>query len=185
MGRITDVILLCEDRQHEAFARRLLKEFGVEKRRVRVKPAPKGRGSGEQWVRQNYVQEVKALRNKNYIQGVALLIIIDEDTTSTKARQVTLAESLTQAGLTPREDDEAIIHLIPARNIETWIAYLGGEDIDETQPYPKLQQQRDCEPHIKQLKQMCDDRALRRPAPASLEQACLEFRARWRASSSP
>lgn len=33
---------------------------------------------------------------------------------------------------------------------------------------------------VGKLKEMCDQRALRQPAPASLERACVEFDARWR-----
>jgi hypothetical protein len=142
--RVTQVVLLCEDSQHETFARRFLELLGVHRRAVRVEKAPKGRGSGEQWVREAYPKEVKALRSKRYIEGRALLVIIDEDTQSTGARTVGLGQALKDHDLSDRPRDEAIIHVIPARNIETWITYLAGQDVNETTAYPKLDRPGNC-----------------------------------------
>lgn len=147
---------------------------------VRVEKAPKGRGSGEQWVREAYPKEVKALRSKRYIEGRALVVIIDEDTQSTGARTVGLGQALKGHDLSDRPRDEAIIHVIPARNIETLITYLAGQDVNETTAYPNLDRPGNCADLVGKLMEMCDQRALRQRAPASLERACVEFHARWR-----
>lgn len=178
--RVTQVVLLCEDGQHEAFARRFLARLGISPRAIRVEKAPKGRGSGEQWVRQAYSKEVKALRAKPFIGGRTLVVMIDEDSTATRSREATLQQALADHALPDRSPDEAIIHVIPARNIETWIAWLDGQDVNETDTYPRLPRESDCGEHVRSLKEMCDQRALRQPAPVSLERACVEFRARWR-----
>jgi len=178
--RVTDAVLLCEDGQHEAFARRFLVSCGLDRRRIRVEKAPRGRGSGEQWVRQAYAKEVGALRSAPHIKGRVLFVVIDEDTSATTARSAALAESLVQSGLKARLSDEAIVHAIPARNIETWLAYLGGAEVDEETSYQKLPRERDCASQATALKEMCDQRSLRQPAPPSLERACEEFRVRWR-----
>jgi hypothetical protein len=180
--RTTQVVLLCEDTQHEVFARRFLELNGVSGRAIRVEKAPKGRGSGEQWVREVYPKEVGAHRSENYIKGRALIVMIDEDTQATGSRAEALVSALEHHEQGERTPDEAIIHAIPARNIETWIAYLDGEDVDETRekPYAKLSRQKDCRPHVKKLKEMCDRGRLREPAPKSLERTCTDFRRRWR-----
>lgn len=178
--RMTQVLLLCEDDQHEAFARRFLETLGVYRRAVRVEKAPRGRGSGEHWVRAAYAKEVKGFRSRNFIEGRALVVMIDEDTAATPARRQALQQALAENGLAPRSQDEAIVHAIPARNIETWLAYLGGSDVNELHPYPRLRRAGDCSTHVAALRAMCDRGALRSPAPASLADACGEFRGRWR-----
>ena len=179
-GRVTQVVLLCEDNQHEAFARRFLGKLGVSPRSIRVVKSPKGRGSAEHWVKLQYAQEVRHLRAGRHIIGRALVVLIDEDTASTQSRQSALATSLEQAGFPPRAHDEQIIHAVPARNIETWLAYLDGQTVDEQTAYPKLEQQRDCKKQVETLKVMCDSRKLKEPAPSSLVATCSEFRSRWK-----
>jgi hypothetical protein len=56
--RKVQLIILCEDRQHAACVRRFLETSGWEKRQIEVILNPKGRGSGEQWVRERYACEV-------------------------------------------------------------------------------------------------------------------------------
>jgi hypothetical protein len=42
-----------------------------------------------------------------------------------------LQDGLAQARLDPRAAEEKIVHLIPKRNIETWILNLNGHTVDE------------------------------------------------------
>lgn len=42
---------------------------------------------------------------------------------------------LEKVGLSPPTPNERIIHLIPKRNIETWVLCLTGEDVDEQSDY--------------------------------------------------
>ena len=50
--------------------------------------------------------------------------------------------------------------------------------VDETRQYPHLRAQRDCQPSVKSLHQMCEQNRLREPAPSSLVAACVEYRQR-------
>lgn len=177
MSRRTQIVVLCEDNQHESFALRFLQLCGYKS--VRVEKSPKGRGSGEQWVRARYAREVGALRQAPYITGRALVVVVDEDTAVTEDRATTLAAALVAEKQSPRAPEERVIHVIPERNIETWLAYLRGETVDSTKEYAKLRNnERACQPMVVALKQMCDKGALRQPAPRSLELACQEFRSR-------
>lgn len=173
-----DVILVCEDVQHEVFARRFLEKIrkGL---KVRVYKSPLGRGSGEAWVRQRYALEVNALRAANYIRNRALIVMIDEDTSATAPRVMKLAQALEEGGHDPRSEDEAIVHVIPARNIETWIAYLQGQGVDEVNEYPKAKPPHRCDRETTELVNMCREGELREPAPPSLERACKEFQSRF------
>lgn len=175
--RRVQLVILCEDRQHSAFARRFAEASGWDKRQIQVILSPKGRGSGEQWVREQYASEVRKLRCAPHVAR-ALVTVIDEDTSGAGCRDAQLAKALEEVGLPARKADEAVLHIIPARNIETWLAYLTGVEVDETKPYPKLAQERDCRPMVETLKSMCDAGLLRNPVPPSLSQACDEYRTR-------
>ncbi len=124
---------------------------------------------------ENYAAEVRALRAKRHIAR-ALVVALDQDTRSAGERELEPANALSAAGLDPRAVDEPVIHVIPARNIETWLTYLGGGTVDETAEYQKLEHERDCAPMARALKHMCDARVLRSPEPTSLARTCVEYR---------
>jgi len=63
MSRTVQWVVLCEDRQHETFARRFLKIAGLSARRLRAEIAPRGRGSAEQFVRERFPKELSAYRS--------------------------------------------------------------------------------------------------------------------------
>jgi hypothetical protein len=70
---------------------------------------------------------------------------------------------------------------IPTWNIETWLAYLDGAEVDEGRSdYPRLDRERECQRHVEKLIQMCDAGKLREPSPLSLDAACSEYRTRLR-----
>ena len=174
--RRVQLVLLCEDGQHEAFMRRVFVALGWDSRGIRVEKSPKGRGSAEQWVRARYADEVRKLRASAVTR--ALVVAIDEDVQGEGRREAQLAEALVEAGSTPRRDDEPVLHAIPARNIETWIAYCDGHDVDARTVYARLVRERDCGPGAVALGRMCRERRLREPAPPSLQRACAELRSR-------
>ncbi len=157
--------------------RRFLETSGWEKRQIEVILNPKGRGSGEQWVRERYASEVKKLRSAPHVAR-ALVTVIDEDKQGAGRREAQLAEALKDAGLPARKADEAVLHIIPARNIETWLEYLKGETVDERKNYTKLTKERDCREIVPALRAMCEERKLREPTPPSLVRACDEYRTR-------
>jgi hypothetical protein len=75
-------------------------------------------------------------------------------------------------------DAKRVAVFIPARNIETWLAYLDGQVVNENDAYPRLERERDCQHHVRRLYEMCQQGVLRQPAPQSLAAACVEYRAR-------
>lgn len=168
-------IILCEDVQHESFARRTLKYLGA-KGQPRVVRAPGGRGSGEQWVRNRYPLEVKALRGGHVER--TLVVVVDADTSTVAERRSQLDLALTSAGHPSRAPGERIILLIPRRNVETWIAALETQPptlLDESSEFPRLSgEESACDPMCRQLADLCSRRAgLDQP---SLAEACLEWR---------
>jgi hypothetical protein len=180
MSRNVNIVILCEDRQHEAFARRFLAQAGSSFRIQRVEVSPKGRGSGEHFVRARFAKELAYYRERKHRVGQALIVVIDADGRTVAERVEQVENTAAEAGQEPRSADERVAVFVPARNIETWIAYLGGQSIDEdrAQPYPRLEHQRDCQTHVERLFGMCQQGTLRKPSPPSLDAACREFQSR-------
>jgi hypothetical protein len=96
---------------------------------------PSGRGSGEQWVRKKYAEEVRDHRRRATRAEKALVVLIDTDTQTVVERQNQLRKELTAANSDPRGDAERTAHLIPKWCIETWILCLTGGTVDEDADY--------------------------------------------------
>src|SRR5206468_2025593 len=136
LSRRVQLVLLCEDSQHEAFARRFLEKMGWETRAIRVEKAPGGRGAGEQFVRERYPLELKAHRSRPVSQALVVLIDGDSDGTATRLRQ--LDQACREAAVAERTQAEGVAVFVPTWNIETWLAYLDGEAVaEERSGYPR------------------------------------------------
>ncbi|MGI6418744.1 MAG: hypothetical protein ACOX1P_24115 [Thermoguttaceae bacterium] len=181
MSRNVNVVILCEDRQHEAFARRFLEQTGKGLRVQRVEISPKGRGSGEQFVRERFAKELAYYRARQHRVEQALIVVIDADRRAVAERVEQVDAAAVEGDQERRRPTERVAVFVPAWNIETWIAYLAGQSVNENDTYPRLRRERDCQQHVEQLYQMCQQGALRAPVPPSLEAACNEYRARLQA----
>ncbi|NLY02663.1 MAG: hypothetical protein GXY83_41945 [Rhodopirellula sp.] len=181
MSRNVNIVILCEDRQHEAFARRFLAQAGKGLRVQRVEVNPKGRGSGEQFVRARFAKELAYYRQRQHRVEQALVVVIDADRRGIEERVSQIDDAATEGGQERRRADERVALFIPARNIETWLAYLDGQTVNEDDAYPRLERERDCQRHVEMLYEMCQHHSLRPPAPPSLEAACAEYRDRLQA----
>ncbi|MBX9788740.1 MAG: hypothetical protein K2Y37_07470 [Pirellulales bacterium] len=172
MSRNVQVVILCEDRQHEAFARRFLDRMGIGARLLRVSKSPQGRGSAEQFVGEQFAKELEYYRARSHRVEQALVVKVDAD-------RFDVAERVSRVeGHSTRRDGERVAIFVPARNIETWLSYLDGQSVDETNSYPRLRRESDCRKHVDVLIGMCQRQQLRQPAPPSLEAACKEYLAR-------
>jgi hypothetical protein len=157
--------------------------MGWDTRTIRVEKAPAGRGAGEQFVRERFPRELKAHRSRPVSQ--ALVVMMDGDAGGVEIRLQQLAKACRDAGVTERAGHERVAFLIPTWNIETWLAYLDGEDVEEGKSdYPRLPQERECRRHVAALVQMCDAQKLREPSPESLQRACSEYRTRLQQETS-
>lgn len=107
--------------------------------------------------------------------GGILVVMIDGDHYSIEQRLQQMDRACEQRGVLPRTTSDKVAVFVPTRNIETWLAYLDGERVNETNTYPRLQRERDCKRHVDVLAQMCAEKNLRTPVPTSLEAACHEY----------
>ena len=166
------LVLLCEDQQLACFMRRFLKRRGWKSHDIREEIAPIGKGSGEQWVRERFPDELLAMRQRG---NVALVVGTDADTMTVADRIATLDNLCQARGIAIRTAQERVIMVVPKRNIETWFAYLRGTNTNEIDTYPRYKQESDCRGDVVVLENMCSARALRQPAPPSLSAACVEY----------
>jgi hypothetical protein len=173
--RRVQMVILCEDRQQEVFARHFLEKRGFTGR-FRVEICPAGSQSGEQYVRTKYPLEVKAYRrNRNHV-SIGLVILIDADNYTVKERHKQLDDILGEQFLPLRQQDEAISVFVPKRNIETWIHHLiQGESVDEKKTYTKFAKAGDCKSYAEVLANQCRAQNLPQTAPQSLQAACEEI----------
>ena len=173
--RRVQIVILCEDRQQEVFARHFLKKRGFTGL-FRTKICPPGSQSGEQYVRTQYPMEVKAYRqNKNRV-SIGLVVLIDADTGTLQERLNQLASILDEDAQDKRRSHEAIAIFVPKRNIETWIHYLQGETVNEEDAYAKYEKNETvCKTYVENLADRCYSQNLPEDAPRSLQAACREL----------
>jgi hypothetical protein len=132
---LPQVIVLCEDNAHYHFVRAYLVARGWQSRRIRpLLPLP-GQGSGEQWVRQKYPQELKAHQAMRGHRNVALIVMIDADRSTVQDRLRQLDREAQQAGTAARGEGDRVAIFVPRRNVETWYRYLDAGDVNEETDY--------------------------------------------------
>jgi hypothetical protein len=64
-------------------------------------------------------------------------VSIDADAGDVAHRARQFEESLATESMSRRAEGERIIHLIPKRNVETWILNLNGHHVDEETDYSR------------------------------------------------
>ena len=177
MSRRTQLVILCEDTQHEAFLRRFFSIMEWPKRRFRVVRAPSGRGAADEFVRRQFVVELREHRRRRVDRAV--VVMVDGDARGVARRIRELDDACQQSGVPPRSGEDRVAVFVPTWSVETWLAYLDGETVtQDRKDYPRLRRERECGRHVDRLAAMCRADSLRRPAPPSLLAACDEFRAR-------
>ncbi len=139
MVKPSQVILLVEDSRQRQFLFRYLRKLGYGTHEMRIELSPPGKGSAEQWVREQFAAEVQALRRRQ--AQTKLIVIIDADTHTVQQRLDQLDQSLRNAGVSAIADDEGIARLVPKRNIETWIRCLNDVQVDEDTDYKRQSDQ--------------------------------------------
>jgi len=176
VSRNVRIILLCEDQQHATFVRSFLEKMGWVTRDLRLVLSPTGRGSAEYFVCNQFPKELRMVRSKRG-ERAYLIVMVDGDSVGVAKRKASLKAACEEQGMAPPGDTDNVLICVPTWNIETWLAYLGGEMVDEANKgYPKLARPRECKPLVEELVVMCRARALRPSAPASLEDTCASYR---------
>ena len=153
--------LLYEGKQHTTFNSHFLKKAYFRdnpSRDLRVVRHGNSIGSAEQLLRNTNVNESIIGRKRAVAQ--LLIVSIDGDLLGVNERLRQLDKACLDQGVPPRSPEDKVAIFVPTREIETWLAYLDEQDVDEVQKYPKLDKQRQCKPHVNKLVNMCRTRKL-------------------------
>ena len=179
MSNPTDITILCEDRQQASFVRRFLMKRGSWTHRDLVfNVAPEAGGSAEQWVREQFPAELRAYRSSH--KRYALIVVIDADRREVLDRIKDFDNVCEKHDIAKKRLDERVLFVVPKRNIETWLLYLSGQDVDEDKEYRGYDSERRCRPNADRLAEMCmRQQPLEGHPPASLERCCHDFQAFW------
>ena len=181
------VRVLCEDKAQYNFIRGFLKSQGVENDR-RISPChdlPEGTQSGEQFVREHFVNDFREFARGR--ENVLLVVVQDIDRvkrTPDDARNQ-LNNLIQAAGMNGFSDSDKLLLVFPKRNIETWFEWLlqspPRSPISEEEDY-KLKHKRSRSGKLGMnasdlyTKSLSDSSACEN-APDSLANACERFRA--------
>lgn len=174
MSKRAQLIIVSEDLQQDYVARHYFMARGFDRHKIRSYINPKGEGAGEQYVRQKFVIEVKAYRQQANHLDVRLAVMIDADNFSVAERYLQLDKELEQSNHPKRQPTERIAIFVPKRNIETWIHYLQGEQVDEETVYRRLTAIGECKQYVHRFATEIRPQRLPDDAPASLHEACKE-----------
>lgn len=169
------ITLLCEDQRTDIFVRRFLRHR-FDPRDIYTLPLPT-KGSGEQWVREQYPKQLRDIRGR---QRKVLLVVTDADANTTTVRRSLLERQCDTEGISRTHTRDPVIVAIPRRNIETWLWHLQShQPVDETYDYkPRFRslQTASLRGLADELFRMCHrEQRLLVTAPSSLQQACLEY----------
>jgi hypothetical protein len=177
MSKASQIVILCEDKAHEVLVTRFLKKgWNVHPRAIHVhRSYPAGKGSAKKFVEDHLAQEVKALRTRS--ASTILVVVRDADEEPVDRVRMNLDAKIDP----PRGDREPIVYFLPKWHIQTWIAFLDGEAVDEgdrstyRQRYEEVSETRKAHPYVDHLADLCRDRAPLAAPPGSLLMACDEF----------
>ena len=130
------IVVLCEDEDHRRFSYHVLGKLRYHPRDIRFAISPRGRGAADLWIKKTYPEEVRGYRRRAANQQVALLVLVDADRLSVKARHKHLDDALAEAGQGKRSKTDHIALWVPKRHIETWIVFLVKHTkVDEKKDY--------------------------------------------------
>ena len=126
-----------------------------------------------QWKR---INELKAYRSRSTRAATCLIVSSDADDNTVVERIQTFRDMRAETGVAFRNEGEHVAFIIPRRNIETWLAYLRGEAVNEVEGYRKYGFESECRDQVVRLDEMCRQQKLEPQPPPSLETACIEFK---------
>lgn len=86
--------------------------------------SPSGRGSADQWVREQFGRLAAKCRARHTRVSTGMFVLVDADKRTVQARLDELDRGLALIEQPPINASDPITRLVPKRNIETWILHL-------------------------------------------------------------
>ena len=133
MSNGVQVTILCEDLQTRCVIRQFLMKSGYTRHELHEVSVPgNSGGAGDKWVRDRFPVELKAYHNRKHRASTCLIVALDADLKETvDSRRQWLRDACDEQKVPFRDNDDKVLMIVPKRNIETWLAYLRGKDVDE------------------------------------------------------
>lgn len=135
LSTVSQVIVLCEDAEHQDLIRGYLRERKVVRGRIVLRPLASGAGSAEAMVRIEYPKLVQHIRGRH--AKSLLIVVVDADTQPIENRREQLEEELVKQEMPRIEADDAVCVLVPKRHVETWLVCLNGDAANEQDRYDR------------------------------------------------
>lgn len=183
MNRPAIVVGIVEDVNQQTLLWKHLRKRGYAPRQIRIEykrpnySAPDETG-GLTRLYQDYAKEVEGLRAILARRSGVLIVVADADNLTVAERIATLDAKLSDAEKPARQNDEPIFFVIPRRNVETWIHYLAGNNVDEETDYkPRCSPSEIAEAPARFANMSWPRQTLPTDSPPSLVSACDEL---WR-----
>jgi len=172
------IIIICEDILHHTFLRAFLYRRGFTRKEVPPPPTNDGKGDAKSRACERFCKELIVLR-RFARPGHAIIFALDADNLTIDERMRTMVEACKSHGIEPPSRNDAVFGIIPKWEIEYWLAYLRGEEVDEhgeKVPYDKY---KGCEskiyPLVERLADTCQQQKELKGAPPSLIEACKVY----------
>ncbi|MCF7920421.1 MAG: hypothetical protein K9N06_10975 [Candidatus Cloacimonetes bacterium] len=124
-------------------------------------------------MREQFTKELRYYRSRT--ASAILIVMIDGDLKSIQERIEKLKRECDVENIEFRKNDEKVLIVVPARNIETWVYFLQGNKVDDRADYKRKVSDKDCKNTAKKLVEMCDNKEPLTGCP-SLIAACEEYR---------
>lgn len=131
--RISQYILLCEDKAHSRLLHAYFRKCGILDRQIVDLVASRMiQGGNVKWVLDRFERELHACRQRNHHVAKTLLIVVidaDDHTVEDRRRELYQRSEL-------RNNDPVVV-LIPKRHIETWIRAALNGAVNELDDYKR------------------------------------------------
>jgi hypothetical protein len=178
----SNVVILCEDDGQYYFAKAYLSKLGynprqISPRKLKLKFKESG-GSGEDYVRKQYIEEVNKFRKEKHQKNQCLVVMIDGDQDKFENTELGLINKRKHVlnAISPRNTDEKIAIFVPTYNIESWVKYIENYDtIKFDEDYKHKVTLKHSKAAIKLHKEICTKNKLPDNMPLSLKDACQEL----------
>ena len=148
--------VLCEDVQMRAFIQAVLAEHDVGSGKIRFSNCPPGKGCGEAFVKRELPREIEILHATNYNRKV-LIVCTDADRFKVDERIRQLENEVKSQRLKWNRSAELVVLWVPKREIETWIHFLQGEQVDEETSYRHSGRPVSCKKEATLFSKYCQD----------------------------
>lgn len=129
MATVCRIALVCEGWEDSAFLEGFLEHSGF-KSGIERRKNPKGKGSGFDYVRSVFAEEVRAL--SHFSEGRGVLALMDEDGRGVENRRLWVSHHLDELHLAQADCIQGRCLLLAKRNVDTWVYWLTGARLGES-----------------------------------------------------